>query len=126
MIDLHETETQYLFWWLGRTPSQIDFKNIMSILHNNKTIFIKTAHNSVEYRKSYDDSVSLHIILIRKFWGVAVNAHIDVGIHSKALFTKDSLELLSRIYIFLKKKRYGKCFLLPREERNFRKFRNKQ
>ena len=126
MIDLNETEAQYLFWWLGRTPNQIDFKIIMSILRKKKIIFIKTDHNSVEYKKFYGNSLSLHIILVRKFWGVAANAHIDVGVHSKSFFTKDSLELLSRIYIFLKKRRYGKCFLLPREERNFRKFRNKK
>lgn len=120
--DDNPVETHYIFWWLGRESSQRDFESIKKILWKNRAIIVRGDKNSVDFRIFYGNNVSLHIIIRRKYWGFVINSHLDIGIHSHSIFNKRSLELLSKLYLKLKEVRYGKCFLLPRQMKDFKRF----
>ena len=113
---------QYVCWWLGREPSQQDFDILIDHLLNIKASAVRESKNAIDFRFFHGSNCSTHIIIRRKYFGIAINIHIDLGIHSKTCFNKNTLSLLSGIYILLKRVKYGKCFLLPREENKFLKF----
>lgn len=115
-------ESHYLFWWLGREPSQRDFDFIKKKLFKLGAVGVKAGRNSADFRIFYGNNISLHLIILRKYWGFAINCHVDIGIHSDSLFNKQALAILSKIYARLKQVSYGKCFLLPRQEKEFEKF----
>ena len=115
-------EPQYIFWWLGREPSQRDYDFIESMLSKVGAIVVRAGRNSIDFRIFYSRNVSMHIIIRRKYWGFAINSHIDIGIHSRTLFNREVLKLLSNVYVNLRKIRYGKCFLMPRENDSFVRF----
>lgn len=113
---------QYLFWWLGREPSQKDFDKLNACLRRNRAILIRGDKNSVDYR-IFDKFVgSIHIIVRRKYFGFAINIHRDVEIHTKINYDRWTLRLASKIYSFLARIRYGRAFLLPRQDKEFNHF----
>ena len=115
-------EPQYIFWWLGREPSQRDFDFIERKLSKIGAVAVRAGRNAVDFRIFYSHNVSLHIIIRRKYWGFAINSHLDIGIHARSLFNREALKLLSKVYVHLRKIRYGKCFLMPRERDSFDRF----
>ncbi len=115
-------EPQYIFWWLGREPSQRDYDFIERKLSKIGAIAVRAERNSIDFRIFYSRNVSMHIIIRRKYWGFAIDSHIDIGVHSRYLFNREVLKLLSDVYLYLCKIRYGKCFLMPRENDTFVRF----
>jgi len=114
-------EHQHIKWWLNRPPVNNEYALIRKFMRENGVIFIKDTHNSLHYRKFYPNGQSLHFIIYRKYWGLNISTHIDVESHVKYTYNKESLKLLSELYIFLKNK-YGRVFMLPRQERFFQGF----
>ncbi len=87
-----------------------------------RAIPVNVSKNSIELRMFIEDTLSVHIIISRKFWGFSINTHIDIGIHYRTIFNIQTLKILSKLYVHLNKVSYGKCFLLPRQEQDFKKF----
>lgn len=121
-VDLVPIRDHYLFWWLGREPSQKDFEVINFFMAKINAVIIKVITHLIEFRIFIDDTISQHIIFSSKYWGFAVNVHIDIGIHYKSIFNSQTLKFLSQLYLYLKKIGYGLCFLLPRQEKAFKSF----
>ncbi len=105
---------QYICWWLGREPSQKDYNKFLGFLFKQKGKLVKSSKNAIDFRIFYSDQCSIHIIIRRKYFGIAINIHFDIGIHSKVCYTEDTLRLISKMYVILNRLNYGKCFLLPR------------
>ena len=115
-------EDQYIFWWLGREPNQRDYNFLEKELLKIGAHPVKACRNSIDFRIFLGKNISFHIILRRKYWGYAINCHLDLGKHSQAIFTRDCLLILSFLFLSLRRIPYGKCFILPREEETFRNF----
>lgn len=118
---LEETShlNQYILWWLGREPNQRDFDRLNNFLKRNKAKLIRASRNAIDYR-IFDKIIgSIHIIIRRKYFGFALNIHRDIKVHSEVDYDNITLYIASRIYNFLNKVRYGKPFLLPRQDRDF-------
>ena len=60
--------------------------------------------------------------ILLKYFGIAINIHRDIKIHSNVIYDKQTLFLISRIYNFLNKLYYGNCFLLPRQIKDFENY----
>ena len=88
----------------------------------NKAKIVRCSKNAVDFRIFYGGARCIHIIARKKYFGMAINIHFDIGVHSEVSYTKDTLTILSKVYLILKRKRYGRCFLLPREETTYQKF----
>jgi hypothetical protein len=109
-------------WWLGRLPSQHDFDIIQNILFDLDAKLVSFKKFAIKYRIFLSDKISYHIIIYRKYWGFAINIHLDIGIHKNVVVNKDTLKILSKIYLFIKGSNCGECFLLPRQDKTFNKF----
>ena len=113
---------QYICWWLGREPNQKDFSVLINFLSNNNAVLVRASRNALDYRKFDVSKGVIHIIIRRKYFGIAINIHRDLEVHSNVYYDQETLVLISRIYNHLKRNKYAKLFLLPREEREFEKF----
>ena len=113
---------QYVCWWLGREPTQRDFNFLIGFLKKNKAKLVEGSRNSIDFRIFNKKMGPIHIIVRRKYFGIAINIHRDIKIHSNVIYDKKTLILISRIYNFLNKIYYGKSFLLPRQIRHFEKY----
>ncbi len=118
-----QCEMQYLFWYLDCPPTQNDVAILNKFMRIVKAKYIHEINSVIHYR-TFDkkDDTSIHIKAMRKDWGFAINIHRDLFKHQHAIFDKKCLELLSKLYIFLKKKKGGHRFILPRQEKNFQSY----
>ncbi|MBD3212227.1 MAG: hypothetical protein GF311_06425 [Candidatus Lokiarchaeota archaeon] len=76
----------------------------------------------IKYRIYLTQKLSYHNNLYRKHWVFSINIHLDIGIHAKAIFTKQTLTILSMVYLEIDKANYGEGFILPRQEVKFESF----
>ncbi|MBD3214651.1 MAG: hypothetical protein GF311_18720 [Candidatus Lokiarchaeota archaeon] len=111
---MDEIEKHYIIWWLGRFPSQQDFNIVNDLLEDLDANIVSFKKYVIKYRIYLTQKLSYHIILYRKNWGFSINIHLDIGIHTKAIFTKQPLTILSMLYLEINKANYGECFILPR------------
>jgi len=61
------------------------------------------------------EKVDYHIKATQKYYGFGINIHIDLSEHGRAFFNKDTMILLSKLYLFIKKHGNGRAFIIPRE-----------
>ena len=113
---------QYICWWLGREPTQKDFNFLIDFLKINGATLIRGSRNAIDFRIFNKKMGSIHIIIRRKYFGIAINVHREIKIHSKVMYDEKTLFLNSRIYNFLNKLYYGNCFLLPRQIIDFENY----
>ena len=109
---------QAIIWWLGRHLMKNDYLCINSFFRKKNAILIRSNPLKIHYRIFDGDLPSLHIIISKKNYGIAVNTHYDVTIHDEVDFTKSSLRILSELYVKLKGL-YGKVLMVPREDGKF-------
>lgn len=113
---------QYICWWLGREPNQKDFNILINFLSDNNSVLVRTSRNALDYRRFDVSKGVIHIIICRKYFGIAINIHRDLEVHSIVDYDQETLVIISRIYNHLKRNKRAKLFLLPREIREFEKF----
>ena len=121
---LSKIEFQYLVWYLYRHPSLKEFEIIDSFLLKKDFILVseEPEKEAFNYRKFLKNNTSIHVKLSIKSWGFGINFHRDIKVHSEVKFDNQTLRIASELYLTLKKERYGRCFMLPREKLKFRKF----
>ncbi|MGQ4873209.1 MAG: hypothetical protein ACP6IY_03960 [Promethearchaeia archaeon] len=121
---LEMSKSQYIHWYLFRRPAQYEFKLIDDYLteQNFKLVKEDDEKDILDYRKFLKDGSCIHIKLSIKRWGFGIHGHKDIEIHSKVKFDNQTLIELSKLYLLLKKEKYGKCFLLPREIIKYKRF----
>ena len=113
---------QYICWWLGREPNQRDFNPLINFLSKNNAVLVRISRNALDYRKFNVSRGVVHIVLRRKYFGIAINIHRDIEVHSNVDYDQETLVIISRMYNYLKRNKRAKLFLLPRERREFDKF----
>ena len=121
--DMGEVQPQYMYWYLGREPGKNEIHTICSFLEGNNAELVENLRYRKMFRIFHESTVSVHISLFLKHWGFSVNVHVDIGIHFFSFFNRQSLEILSKLYNYLKKMPDSRCFLLPREENEFQFFK---
>jgi len=116
-------EKQYLFWYLNHPSTQKEVAVLNRFINTIKAKFMHEIDSVIHYRTFVEkNNTSIHIKAIRRDWGFAIKIHRDLFKHQHAIFDKKCLEVLSKLYIFLTKKKGGDRFILPRQEKNFQSF----
>lgn len=85
-------------------------------------VLVRNSRNALDYRKFDVSKGVIHIIIRRKYFGIAINIHRDLQVHSIVDYDQETLVIISRIYNHLKRNKHAKLFLLPREIKEFEKF----
>ncbi len=118
-----QCEMQYLFWYLNCPTTQNEVSILNRFMRSVNAKFIHEIDSVIHYR-TFDkkNDTSIHIKAIRKDWGFAINIHRDLFKHQHTIFDKNCLKFLSKLYIFLAKKKGGHRFILPRQEKNFQSY----
>ncbi|MFW9874156.1 MAG: hypothetical protein ACFFG0_13705 [Candidatus Thorarchaeota archaeon] len=125
---LSDIEFQYLHWYLFRRPSKKELNLLHKFLEEQGFKLIKEdpEREILDYRKFFENQISIHFKISVKTWGFGISCHKDIEIHTKAIFDNQTMKILSMLYLDLKDERSGKCFILPRELSQYRHFlRNK-
>jgi hypothetical protein len=110
----------HIFWWLGRQHTQHDLDVLEGYLRRCGAKFVSKDSVNINFRCFNQDGTSLHIQVELKNIGLLILTHVDVEVHKRVVHNHQSRNILLELYDFLKTK-YGKLFLLPREERELLK-----
>ena len=75
-----------------------------------------------QHYRIFDDNGNfggcIHIEVEKKYWGISIHAHCDLEEHGDFEFNKDTLRIMSELYVWLKRN-YGDVVMVPREELKF-------
>ena len=120
-----DTKKQYMFWWVGYPPMQRELNLIQVFMIKKRFSFGRNQGTHITFRKFLQDGTCIHVRLTKKKWGFSINIHKDIKIHKTVEHNKNTLQLLSELYIHLKEF-YGNIFMLPRQESDFQAFIGRQ
>ena len=121
--EFKQCDRQYIFWYLNAPSTSNELAILKRYMNKINAKFMHEIDSILHYRIFYNDnSTSIHIKAIKKDWGIIINMHRDLFKHQHTIFDQTCLELLSKLYLFLKKKRRGNRFLLPRQEKRFQSY----
>lgn len=121
---LSDCEFHYIHWYLYRSPSKKEFDILHKYFEENEFVLVKedSDKRTLDYRNFLGNSTSIHFKISVKLWGFGISGHKDIEIHTKVKFDNQTMKILSRLYLNLKKEKSGSCFMLPRENKKYRQF----
>ncbi|TXT59991.1 MAG: hypothetical protein BAJALOKI1v1_1340014 [Promethearchaeota archaeon] len=116
-ISKKEKKQHYIIWWLNHNPFQEDLDVIQRFLGTEGFCIATHTNNklSFDYRRIIIEKVDYHLKATQKYYGFSINVHIDLSEHGRAIFNKDTMILLSKLYLYIKSHGNGKPFIIPRE-----------
>ena len=121
--EFEQRDRQIMFWHLKAPPTSNELAILKRYMYKIKAKYMHEIDSIVHYR-IFDNknNTSIHIKIIKKAWGIIIKSHRDLFKHQHTLFDKTCLELMSKMYLFLKNKRGGNRFLIPRQEIKFQSY----
>ncbi|TFF97603.1 MAG: hypothetical protein EU547_03850 [Promethearchaeota archaeon] len=116
-ISTKEKAFHYIIWWLNHNPFQEDLDVIQQFVSSEGFDIATHTKNklSFDYRKIIIGKVDIHMKATQKYYGFGIYMHIDLSEHGRTIFTKDTMVLLSKLYLFIKENGNGRAFILPRQ-----------
>ena len=92
-----------LIWNIDHFPKLEDIFILKLFFRKFNSALLKDNTKTFEYRFFLKDGTSLHIILHKKSFGFAINAHVDVVIHGKVQYNEFTFNFLLKLKQYLKK-----------------------
>ena len=112
-------ENQYIRWVLHRYPLSQELRLLKQFFKKKGFSYSVENNRRIQCRSFFEDGTSMHASIWKKEYGVNIDLHIDRREHGEnVFFTKDTLGILSELYVYLKKAKKI-AFMLLRQKLDF-------